>query len=123
MKIKIIKEIILLAIFSCISASAQERKEQSEMSQSTDINTPFAIERIKGQVTLDGMSDEPAWEGIKPLQLKQRNPHFGEEPSEKTIVLIGYDNDNLYVAGRIYDREPWKIQKVSMQRDGSSYHT
>ena len=86
-----------------------------------DNSSKLVISRINGRVTLDGMSDETAWEGIDPLPMKQRNPHYGEDPSEKTIVLIGYDDDFLYVACRMYDSEPKKIQTVSMQRDIWTY--
>lgn len=84
-------------------------------------SSPLVIARINGPITLDGQSDEPAWKGIEPLQMKQRTPHFGEEPTDKTIVLIGYDDDCLYVACRMYDSEPEKIQTVSMQRDVWTY--
>lgn len=89
----------------------------------SDNTSPLVIARINGPITLDGQSDEPAWKGIEPLQMKQRNPHFGEEPTDKTIVLIGYDDDCLYVACRMYDTEPEKIQTVSMQRDVWTYST
>jgi len=46
-----------------------------------------------------------------------RIPNFGSEPSESTEVLLGYDDDYLYVAGRLYDSEPSKIQSTSLQRD------
>ena len=83
--------------------------------------SPLVITRVNGRITLDGVIDEPAWKGIDPLPMKQRNPHFGEDPSEKTIVLIGYDDDFLYVACCMYDSEPKKIQTVSMQRDIWTY--
>lgn len=44
-------------------------------------------------------------------------PHFGKEPSERTEILIGYNDDCMYVAGRLYDREPSKIQIPSKKRD------
>lgn len=79
------------------------------------------ITRIDSPVVLDGRIDEPAWKAIESLPMKQRNPHFGEEPSDKTIVLIGHDDDYLYVAALMYDSEPEKIQTVSMQRDVWTY--
>jgi hypothetical protein len=62
---------------------------QEEKAQESGKTPPLVIVRIGSPVTLDGLSDEPAWNGIGPLPLKQRKPNFGEEPSEKTIVLIG----------------------------------
>jgi hypothetical protein len=94
---------------------------QPEQIHESDNPTRLVIARINGRITLDGISDETAWKGIDPLPMKQRNPHFGEDPSDETIVLIGYDDDFLYVAGRMYDSEPEKIQTVSMQRDVWTY--
>ena len=77
----------------------------------------YLLSRINGSVTLDGLSDEPAWEGIKPLPVIEHTPDFGNEPSERTEIFVAYDDDFLYVAGRLYDKEPSKIQANSKQRD------
>jgi hypothetical protein len=61
------------------------------------------IPRITGTITLDGMSDEPAWDGIAPLEMTVYQPTFGAEPSERTEIRIGHDDDFLYLAGRLYD--------------------
>ena len=116
--IKLVKFFISVLCFFVLSPdiSGQLRKVNE-----SDNESPLVIARIKGPITFDGWSDEQAWKGIEPLPMKQRNPHFGEDPSDKTIVLIGYDDDYLYVACRMYDSEPEKIQTVSMQRDVWTY--
>ena len=78
---------------------------------------PIKIRRIKSPVVLDGLSNEPAWEGIESFPMLMRSPGFANEPSERTEILIGYDDDYLYVAGRLYDSEPSKIQATSFKRD------
>lgn len=78
------------------------------------------LPRINGSVNLDGKSSEPAWEGIRPLSFVQMEPKFGIEPSEKTEVLVAYDDQYLYMAGRLYDREPEKILSNSKQRDSGN---
>ena len=82
------------------------------------LNEPFKIQRIKSPVKLDGLSNESAWENIKSLPIVMRMPNFGSEPSERTEILLGYDDDYLYAAGRFYDSEPSKIQAASLKRDG-----
>ncbi len=77
----------------------------------------YLLSRINGSVTLDGLSNEPAWEGIEPLPVIEHAPDFGNEPSERTEIFVAYDDDFLYVAGRLYDQEPSKIQENSKQRD------
>ena len=73
--------------------------------------------RIDSPVTLDGLSNEPAWEGIEPLPAVMQVPRFGIEPSERTEILLAYDDEFLYVAGRLYDSQPSKIHATTMKRD------
>jgi hypothetical protein len=84
---------------------------------------PIKIQRIKSPVDLDGLSNEAAWEGIRSLPIVMRVPNFGSEPSEPTEILLGYDDDYLYAAGRMYDNEPQKMQATSFRRDGWEYNT
>jgi hypothetical protein len=79
--------------------------------------TTYVLPRVQGKVVLDGMSTEPAWDGIKPLPVVVYTPNSGAEPSEITEILIACDDDFIYVAGRLYDREPDKIQATSKKRD------
>ncbi|MFB0565279.1 MAG: DUF5916 domain-containing protein [Candidatus Aminicenantaceae bacterium] len=86
-------------------ALPEEKKEQ------------LVLQRISGPVTLDGFSDEEAWKGIKPLPMVMHLPNFGNPPTEETVALIGFDDEYLYVAGRLYDKEPSKIMAMSKKRD------
>ncbi|MBE9509766.1 MAG: carbohydrate binding family 9 domain-containing protein [Bacteroidetes bacterium] len=87
------------------------------------LNEPMKIQRIKSPVKLDGLSNESAWEGIKSLPIIMRAPNFGSEPSERTEILLSYDDDYLYAAGRFYDSETSKIQATSFKRDVWNYTT
>ena len=75
------------------------------------------IPRIDSAVQLDGLSDEAAWQRIAPLPMVMQVPRFGGEPSERTEVLLAYDDENLYVAGRFYDSQPQAIQATTLKRD------
>jgi len=79
--------------------------------------SPWLIPKISGPITFDGLSDEEAWQGIPPLPLLMIFPTYGKSPSEKTEILIGHDDRFIYVAARLYDREPDKIQSPSKKRD------
>jgi hypothetical protein len=46
-----------------------------------------------------------------------QSPTFGEAASERSEALLGYDDEYVYVAGRMYDREPEKIQAPTKKRD------
>ena len=91
---------------NCLSAADQPQNA-----------APLILPRIQGKVVLDGVSTEPAWNGITPLPMVGCTPNPGAKPSEATEILVAYDADYLYVAGRLYDREPDKIQATSKKRD------
>jgi len=74
---------------------------------------------IDSPVELDGSSNEAAWEGIEPLPAVVQVPRFGTEPSERTDILLAYDEENLYIAGRFYDSQPSAIHATTMKRDDS----
>jgi len=90
---------------------------QEEPKQKTGSNGQKEIPRITGAVKLDGLSNEQAWEGIHPLPVVMHAPNFLDEPSERTEILVAFDNDYLYLAGRLFDSEPSRIQSASKKRD------
>lgn len=98
--------------FLCLPVSFPQETGVVSRSQ-----TPVVIQRLAGAITFDGLSDEEAWKSIKPLSMIMMAPNFGFPPSEKTEVLIGFDDNYLWVAGRLFDKEPSKIQAPSKKRD------
>lgn len=102
----------LLFLIILLIASSQENKYTPESQRSL-----FVLQRINGQVSLDGSIDEEAWKDITLLPMTMILPNYGNPPSEKTEVLIAYDDDYLYVAARLYDKEPSKILASSKKRD------
>jgi hypothetical protein len=123
MKNKVASGAILFIMFLSGLMMAQEKNaskkdlSQLERKQKLDRQDQLVLPRINGTVTLDGLSDEPAWEGIEPFPVVMHMPNFGAKPSERTEILVAYDENFLYVAGRLYDREPSKIQANSKERD------
>ena len=77
--------------------------------------TPLTPARI-GEIRLDGRLDDPAWLGATRLPFVQFAPTAGAPPSDSTIVLLGYDETHLYVAGRFH-AEPGSVQSTSLTRD------
>ena len=75
------------------------------------------LQRIEGPIQLDGFSDEPAWQNIDPVPLAMYEPISGGRMTERTEIRIGYDDDYLYVSGRMYDSEPDKIRGNTLYRD------
>lgn len=82
---------------------------------------PIFISRLSGSITLDGLSNESAWQAVKPLDVVMHQPVFGNDPSEKTEIRIAYDEEYLYASGRFYDSDPSGIRGNALERDGTSY--
>lgn len=80
-------------------------------------NTPYYLTRINGEITLDGKFDEPAWQSIQPLPLVTYQPVYKSDPSEKTIIKIGYDDNYFYAAGMFYMEDPSQVRNNTMYRD------
>ncbi len=75
--------------------------------------------RILDAPTIDGAIDEAIWDQIEPISdFRQREPVDGGEPSERTEVRIGYDDDNLYFGLKLFDSEPDKIIATILEREG-----
>ena len=106
-----------LLAFAVLSPLIHGRENSAPAGTQQESAAPYVLPRIQGKVTLDGLSTEPAWNGIKPLPVVVYTPNSGAEPSEATEILVAHDDDFIYVAGRLYDREPDKIQATSKKRD------
>ena len=78
------------------------------------------LERLKDTVTLDGLSDEPAWDGIAPLPMTMYQPTFQGTMTERTEIRVGYDDTHLYFAGRFYDSDSSGVLVSSLNRDGGT---
>jgi hypothetical protein len=69
--------------------------------------------------TIDGDLSDPVWAKAGIIDdFRQVEPNTGEPASERTVVRILYDSDNIYFGVYLYDREPDKIIVRSMTRDG-----
>jgi len=71
---------------------------------SADVQQTPRIEATRAQqaISVDGRLDETAWEREGYSRLIQRDPIEGAEPTERTSVLIVYNDEGLYVAGTCY---------------------
>jgi hypothetical protein len=79
--------------------------------------TLLEIPRLTGLVELDGRIDEVAWSAVPAVRLIAHAPRHGGDPDEPTEVRIAHDGTHLYLAARMYDSEPDRIQHASLRRD------
>jgi hypothetical protein len=109
----VFREVAVIAFSFVLSAIALPQ-DKSTLPQNKDT---IVIRRLSAPVTLDGLSNEEAWKSVQPLPYIMFIPNYGNAPSEKTELLLGFDDEYLFVAGRLYDSEPSKIQSPSKKRD------
>ena len=71
---------------------------------------------------IDGDLSDPAWAKATIIdKFTQKQPNPGTEPTERTVLRIMYDENNLYFGVYNYDSQPDAIVVRSMQRDGPLY--
>jgi hypothetical protein len=80
-------------------------------------DAPLSIPRLTGPVEIDGRVDEAAWMAIPPLPAVSSSPAYNVPPSERTEFRLAYDDQYLYLAGRMYDSDPSGIRATSLRRD------
>ncbi len=78
---------------------------------------PFKLPRLSGAVKLDGVIDEPAWAAIPPLPLVMHQPTYRGAMRESTEVRIAYDDNYIYMSGKLFHRDPADIRANSLYRD------
>ena len=64
------------------------------------------LPRLNGSITLDGLSDEPAWQGVTALPLTMYEPSYRGGTERKVELLLAYDSEAVYIAGRFYHQDP-----------------
>ncbi|MGE3510851.1 MAG: DUF5916 domain-containing protein [Vicinamibacterales bacterium] len=78
------------------------------------------VTAITSPIAVDGVLDETPWVSAPPIgDLVQRQPSAGQPPTERTVVTLLHDRDNLYIGVVAYDQEPDRIVATQMARDGS----
>jgi hypothetical protein len=72
------------------------------------------------RLAIDGVLNEPIWRTAPNIgDLVQRQPHPGVTPTERTEVVLLYDEHNLYIGIIAHDSEPQKLIGTQMRRDGN----
>jgi hypothetical protein len=106
MEAAIFKKYILYAIIilTPLAARSQER---------------ITIPEIQGENKFDGFINDACWQNIQPLPMVMHTPTFGNQPTEKSEVMICYDNTYLYVGARLFDSNPSDMLISSKKRDES----
>jgi hypothetical protein len=78
---------------------------------------PGQLTKLSAIVNFDGMPDEDFWDDIDPLPLVMNLPIYGSEPTQNTEIRVAYDDNYLYGAFRLYEKDASKISRNSYRRD------
>jgi hypothetical protein len=80
--------------------------------------TPMIIPNIKGDVTLDGVFDEPQWQNAKIIELNYVvRPYENTKPPVNTEVRLFEDDHTLYIGFTAHDPNPESIRAFYRDRD------
>ena len=104
---------LLLSVLLISNGSAQVYNNQNHPSKS------FVAYKLDENIKLDGRLTEKIWQKESVSDFTQRDPIEGNEPSQKTEVWVGYDNEAIYVAAKLYDSAADSIVSRLARRDES----
>lgn len=76
--------------------------------------------RTNGSIKIDGRLTEPVWQRKGETGFVQRTPDENSPASQKTEVLVAYDQSALYVAVKMFDTRPDSIVGNLARRDQDS---
>ena len=118
---------ILVLIFyaGAISAIAQTFEKYSLSKDSTvnrlaGTNRVYSALRTDKRPKVDGKLTDACWEtGLWSGGFVQQLPKQGHNPSQDTEIKILYDDNNIYVAFKCYDKGPGEIRPILTRRDES----
>jgi len=79
--------------------------------------------RIDQPIVIDGKVNEPVWDSVVPVVLSQKVPDAGAPPTQRTEVRLAYDDQYMYLSGRLFDNEPEKMVTNSKKRDDFTENT
>ena len=104
-------------LISSLSFSQEEASEINQKQYEKRVYTTASIVG-KGEITIDGKIDEEAWNVVEwSSDYVEFEPDVGTAPTEQTKLKIAYDDKNLYVAFKCYEKDPSTIERRMGRRD------
>ncbi len=79
--------------------------------------TIIDAQRITGKIIFDGNANEAAWDAIQPLELTMQIPTLGAKPTEKGDMFLAYDDEYLYLGGRLHLSDSSYYRPTTYKRD------
>ena len=76
--------------------------------------------RTDREIKIDGLLTDEGWVGANTVPLVMRQPSYQGQVSETTEIRIAYDDQYLYISGRMLDSDPDQIRSTTLYRDEAS---
>jgi len=73
--------------------------------------------RLAGSINFDGQVDDPAWQTVPKLELKQQVPQFGQASTEISEVRLAYDDNYLFLSGKFILSDSTLYRATTFKRD------
>lgn len=113
-----------LALALALSPDGGFAQELSDLSREERVRRLSALSwevtatRVESELEIDGRLDDAAWKDAEPItSFYQRETFEGLPATEPTHVWVLYDDTNLYLGYRCFDREPSRPRARAMFRD------
>ena len=106
------------AALALLASAAQARAQLPVSSRDAAGNVVIRATRITTPIEVDGKLDDGVYRQVEALtDFIQSEPQTGAPSSERTEAWVLFDNDNLYLACRCWDRHPERMVLNEMRRD------
>ncbi|MFQ5525524.1 MAG: DUF5916 domain-containing protein [Thermoanaerobaculia bacterium] len=93
---------------------------QEGSAETPAVLTPYAVAPASGEIVVDGVLDESAWESALTLPLRfETRPGENIDPPVETECLLTYTESAVYVAFRARDPDPDAIRARLTDRDSA----
>ena len=100
---------LIVILFASTALAAPPAKSQPSLDGNQETKRA-KVTRTTTPPTIDGLLDDAVWLQAEVIDdFHQIRPTDGGVPSERTEIYLLYDDDALYVAGRLWDSEPDRI--------------
>jgi hypothetical protein len=110
---------LAILLFSADTVDAKSLANAASSAPPEEVHTAETI-RVDHAPKLDGTLDDPLWQSAKPItNFRQREPHEGQSPTEKTEVHILFTSNAIYFGISCYDSDPSRIVGSELRRDVS----
>ncbi|MBB4634441.1 DUF5916 domain-containing protein [Longimicrobium terrae] len=112
----------LLVVLPALLFAASGWAQTPDSARTTAPRKEIRAVRLQGRVpTVDGVLDDAAWAAAPVMSdFVQKQPNEGAAPTDRTELRFVYDDHALYVAARMFSRDPAAIRAPVSRRDNGA---